>query len=413
MPILVKDYTWKESETAVIITVPLKGVKANKVDVFSTDQYIKAPYTKEKINLHLLSYAYSPLLKPSYLQFEIIFQQVSYPPYLFEIYLLAPINEEVSGCKVGDGAVVFTLEKLEHIVWGKLTDVNENDKEAWKELRQHAVEKAHEKVTKDEEEKAKKKREEHQMAIKRQIELESEEKKRVEQVKEAERQRTTEEIEYWKETDTYHSKQARNGKNSIFEDKDKIPLPRSSGSIQVKFTSRTFPTAARESKAQEEQEWLDKIAAARRPKGDGSENPEESDPMWLKDKGSSLFKAGDYVSAINAFNEAIRLEPILPSLYLNRSACFLKIGDYPYCIEDCCKALERLTPPVPANAAQRSKAYVRRGTAYFKLELYVDALQDYDQAISLDPDNEGLKQDADMIRKIIQGSNPSDEDTVE
>ena len=41
MPILILDYSWKESDTTVIITVPLKGVKANKVDVFSTDQYLK------------------------------------------------------------------------------------------------------------------------------------------------------------------------------------------------------------------------------------------------------------------------------------------------------------------------------------------------------------------------------------
>lgn len=41
MPILVKDFTWEESEETVRITVPLKGVKPNKVDIFSTEEYIK------------------------------------------------------------------------------------------------------------------------------------------------------------------------------------------------------------------------------------------------------------------------------------------------------------------------------------------------------------------------------------
>lgn len=37
-----------------------------------------------------------------------------------------------------------------------------------------------------------------------------------------------------------------------------------------------------------------------------------------------------------------------------------------------CKALELLTPPVPDNANARMKAYVRRGTAFCQLELYVE-----------------------------------------
>lgn len=41
MPILVKDYTWEESEETVRVTVPLKGVKPTKVDIFSTEEYIK------------------------------------------------------------------------------------------------------------------------------------------------------------------------------------------------------------------------------------------------------------------------------------------------------------------------------------------------------------------------------------
>ena len=41
MPIAVKDYTWDETEKMVYITVPLKGVRTNKVDLFSTEEYLK------------------------------------------------------------------------------------------------------------------------------------------------------------------------------------------------------------------------------------------------------------------------------------------------------------------------------------------------------------------------------------
>ena len=41
MPIQVKDYVWEETDETVLITVPLKGVPSNRVDVFSIDDYIK------------------------------------------------------------------------------------------------------------------------------------------------------------------------------------------------------------------------------------------------------------------------------------------------------------------------------------------------------------------------------------
>ena len=44
MPILIKDYQWSETEQNVYITVPLKGVKASKVDIFCSREFIKVHY---------------------------------------------------------------------------------------------------------------------------------------------------------------------------------------------------------------------------------------------------------------------------------------------------------------------------------------------------------------------------------
>ena len=41
MPLVVKDFSWEETEKMVFITVPLKGVKAQKVDIFSSEEYLK------------------------------------------------------------------------------------------------------------------------------------------------------------------------------------------------------------------------------------------------------------------------------------------------------------------------------------------------------------------------------------
>ena len=44
MPIQVKDYIWEETDETVLITVPLKGVPSNRVDIFSIDDYIKVSF---------------------------------------------------------------------------------------------------------------------------------------------------------------------------------------------------------------------------------------------------------------------------------------------------------------------------------------------------------------------------------
>ena len=41
MPVTVQDYTWSEKIDEVVITIPLKGVKPSKTDIFSSDDYVK------------------------------------------------------------------------------------------------------------------------------------------------------------------------------------------------------------------------------------------------------------------------------------------------------------------------------------------------------------------------------------
>ena len=41
MPIGVKDYSWNQTDSMVFVSVPLKGVIAKKVDILTTDDYIK------------------------------------------------------------------------------------------------------------------------------------------------------------------------------------------------------------------------------------------------------------------------------------------------------------------------------------------------------------------------------------
>uniref|UniRef100_A0A8V5HIN9 Uncharacterized protein n=1 Tax=Melopsittacus undulatus TaxID=13146 RepID=A0A8V5HIN9_MELUD len=378
--------------------------------------------------------------------------RVSIHPFLFEAILYAPIDETNSTAKIGNGIIFFTLYKKEEAMWDSLTIENDS-KEKLQYLRENAVLKAHEKAKEETEAKKVTKQEHKKYALEATMELEEAGRKRIEDMKEKERQKVTKELELWKKQQEDAEKQKRvqkgrklhkeieqlkerkngrmdktgilnkgtsetrlkptkdHGSYSMFSEnlkEEQLPAPRSAATIKINFTSRVFPTALRESRVAEEEEWLRKQAEARRTiSADLSEledlKEEEKNPDWLKDKGNKMFATGNYFGAVNAYNLALRLNNKLPLLYLNRAACHLKLRNLHKAIEDSSKALELLTPPVPDNENARVKAYVRRGTAFCELELYTEGLQDYEAALKIDPKNRTIEKDAEKIRHLIQG----------
>ncbi|KAK2181230.1 hypothetical protein NP493_405g02012 [Ridgeia piscesae] len=401
MPIIVRDYTWEQTDKMLYITVPLKGVKSQKVDLFSTEEYLK----------------------------------VHYPPYLFECFLFASVYDKKSAAEIGNGVVLFKLEKQEPQIWELLQNPDAESRERQKELRDAAVARSQERAKEEQEEKASKKQELNRFGVKQQMDLEDAERHRIEAVKENERRLATEELDKWKEQqkamaekekrDAEERKQKEaleeaekkvqkrkeklKKKKSIFHEETEGKPMREPGRINVSFTPRVFPTPVRESQTLQEEEWLKKQADMRKimEVADEDLSEEEKNPVWLRDKGNEFFKAGNFKAACNAYSHAIRLNCRMPSIYSNRAACHLKMGNHMKCIEDSSKALDILKPPVPQNAASRCKAHVRRGTSLVQLELYVEGLQDYESALKIDPANDQLLTDANRIRAIIQGSAPS------
>ncbi|KAM6303364.1 dynein axonemal assembly factor 4 [Podargus strigoides] len=420
MPLWLREYSWRQTASAVYLSLPLRGLRVTPANIFCTDQYLK----------------------------------VSIPPFLFEAVLYAPIDDTNSTAKIGNGIIFFTLYKKEVATWGSLTLTNVN-KEKLQYLRENAVLKAHEKAKEETEAKKVTKQEHKKYALEATMRLEEAERKRIEDLKEKERQKVTEELELWKKQQKDAEKQKReqkegkldqeveqlkekkmekmnktripdertsktrlkptkgcHGSYSIFSEnlkEEQLPAPRSAATIKINFTSRVFPTALRESRVAEEEEWLHKQAEARRTVSvDLSEledlKEEEKNPDWLKDKGNKMFAMGNYLAAVNAYNLAVRLNNKLPLLYLNRAACHLKLRNLHKAIEDSSKALELLTPPVPDNENARMKAYVRRGTAFCQLELYTEGLQDYEAALKIDPKNKTIEEDAEKVRHLIQGT---------
>lgn len=400
MPIAVKDYTWRETEKEVVIVLPLKGVSPSKADILTTERYIK----------------------------------VHYPPYLFEAYLEGEVVEERCSVKLGNGTVQFNLVKKEGGVWGRLVALEtEEDRHVLAEKRAEAVETVGKTASQLKKVRAEKKREEEKFAVREQMRLEQEERERIEGEKQNEREKADRELQRWKEEKktererkrAEEARPAKKNKKTLNNSKKKVtfssapiwtksdengknqekkapPPPRGGGSITIQFTPRVFPTAARESKEAEEQEWLAKQAAARRITPSGPEDdPNERNPELLKDRGIRFFKAKNYDAAINVFSEAISLNPSLPQLFSNRAASYLARGNLEPCISDCCRALELYYPAVSANQTPRAKVFARRGAAYVKIGELGLAVQDYEEAVKLLPGDQKLQDDLSRLQREL------------
>nr|XP_039263453.1 dynein assembly factor 4, axonemal-like [Styela clava] len=428
MPILVKDYSWTETKDKVHVTVPLKGVKTANVGLLCTNEFLKA----------------------------------NYPPFLFEALLYKEIDDDKSVAKIRDGAVEFNLVKVENEIWGKLLSEKSEDKAFMLKKKLEAVEYVQKQTERQQKEALAKKTTDKRYTVKEMMRLEEEEKSRIELVKETERKNAEDEMERWKqlkkeeemeekkklaeerlqqslknvddldiinlvngeakarepaieksqdifnaetmETDDVVDDKSSNNEKKTVAAKPRGSQPRQGGNIKFKFTPRVFPTPLRESKTQEEEEWLQKQAEARKTTelNDTDLEEHEKDPDWLKEKGNKLFASGSFLAAVNAYNLAIRIQPKNHLLYLNRSACHLKLRNFYKCLDDCSRALDLLQPPVPANANARLKAHIRKGTAFCELELYAEGLLDYNEALKIDPNNEQLKKDAESIKEAIE-----------
>ncbi|KAF7643568.1 hypothetical protein LDENG_00237200 [Lucifuga dentata] len=271
------------------------------------------------------------------------------------------------------------------------------------------------------------------------MKLEQEERDRIQKMKDHERAKATAELEAWKskqkekadeesriklqrasqdelkkpgnrrsdgcnKVGQKSSSEANSNKKQV-----EVAVPRAPRNIQVTFTPRIFPTALRESRVPEEEEWLKKQAAARRAVNSDLEElkdltEDERNPDWLKEKGDKCFAAGNYTGALNAYSMAIRLNRRIPALYSNRAACHLKLRNLHKAVEDSSQALDLLMPAVSANASARVRAHIRRGSAFCQLQLYAEGLQDYQAALKIEPDNEALQADTQKIRSVIQGT---------
>ncbi|KAL3285217.1 hypothetical protein HHI36_019331 [Cryptolaemus montrouzieri] len=373
MPIVIKNYEWKQTDSSITIIVPLRGVHSSKVDIFYSKRYIKANYEQ----------------------------------FFFEVLLLESIDVKQSSCTITSKEMVFELTKTEKLLWRTLEpDISKKER---MDLKLKLIEEEHEKIQSKDKEIETKKSELKRLAVSEQMKIETQMKSTIENVKKKEQIQALGDLKIWqndlnKKTDKILRRKKkkfekylakRTGEvevtNAHSEDEDfEVPPPRHTQVVEIDFTPRNFPTPMRESKSEEENEWLKKQAEARRSVGFVSEDirPEEKNPQFLLKKGDEFMKSGNYLGAISAYSFGIKISDKFVDLYIGRSRAHYAQGNYQKTALDCSTALELMVPKVDANLRERAECIGRRGMALCKLKMLSKGIDELEASLKLIPNEE-------------------------
>lgn len=106
-------------------------------------------------------------------------------------------------------------------------------------------------------------------------------------------------------------------------------------------------------------------------------NPEVAEKE--KEMGNDLFRKGDFSTALKHYSEAIKRNPEDVKLYSNRAACYTKLAAFDLGLKDCetCVRLDE----------KFIKGWVRMGKILQGMQQQSKALNAYQKALELDPQN--------------------------
>ncbi|CAM8907337.1 unnamed protein product [Rhodiola kirilowii] len=108
---------------------------------------------------------------------------------------------------------------------------------------------------------------------------------------------------------------------------------------------------------------------------------------------NAAFKGKQWNKAVKYYSEAINLIGTNATYYCNRAAAYLELGCFQQAEEDCNKSI--------SFDKKNIKAYLRRGTARESLLYYKEAMQDFNHALVLEPQNKVASQASKRLKKLI------------
>lgn len=303
MPLIIKDYVWRQTEKTVIIEVPSNGMPSNKVDLFTSPKYIKA----------------------------------SYPPFFFDVLLSNPICTKESKCVLSKSKIIFELQKCETKNWDRLeSDLPKNERQA---LKNDLIAAEYLRIQRENEERSERRGALQKLAVKEAIRLDTKQRQQIETIKTNEKNKALNDFVAWHNVNLKRNmsrtklktrQTTRIAKEIKPPERRDVPNIRTTASLEVSFTPRELPTPSRESRLEEENEWFRKQTEARRSVGFVSEDlrPEEKNPMYLKTKGDEFMKQGNYLGAISAYSFGIKLSNKYVDLFIGRSEAQYQQGKY-------------------------------------------------------------------------------------
>ncbi|KAB1202840.1 hypothetical protein CJ030_MR8G024953 [Morella rubra] len=104
--------------------------------------------------------------------------------------------------------------------------------------------------------------------------------------------------------------------------------------------------------------------------------------LEAKSRGDDAFKRKDYNIAVDAYTQAIDLDPTDATLFSNRSLCWIRLGQAEHALDDA-KACRTLRP-------DWAKACYREGAALRLLQRFDEAANSFYEAVKLDPENKEI-----------------------
>ena len=320
MPRFITDFRWHQTPQKVFLEIPIKA----KPDIFLTPLYLK----------------------------------INARPQIFEAFFPETVDVEASLLQHQDHQIRLELVKTKETPWTVLSE--KLDQSESEKRRQSALQWQHSQA----EEQGRKSLESERLRERRSVEasLEAYDDNR----QKIQRDRAKAKADFFRDDPV--PMPAKSDQNtqlaaSVAAENERLsrlaPI-RNAGVIEFDVSERQFPAPKRESQREMEEQWKkrQKEALSRLAKpGEAKLEPEE-----LLKKAEAFFQAGDYPSALEAYNYGIlHLCPDYAPIWNNRSVVHLKMGQYAEVIRDCSQALQLMDPPVESNAIMRAKAFIRRG----------------------------------------------------
>ena len=178
-----------------------------------------------------------------------------------------------------------------------------------------------------------------------------------------------------KDRDIEKEKQKNNESNA------QAPNIRKQETIKVNLTKKLIPTfSARESLAKEPPYPKSKKYVPE--KNYLGQEIDEKNPIWAKQRGDNFYNNKDYSSAINAYNNALDLDPNFHKVLINRGTCYMCLGQFDQALNDFYKAIDLINS---IDKKERSDAFYDRINVRALSKIYaIHALrQEYQKALEV------------------------------